>query len=353
MINPGHISSIQIADRTVGPGHPCFVIAEIGQAHDGSLGACHAYVDAAAKAGADAIKFQTHIASEESSPDEPWRVKFSPQDVTRYEYWQRMEFAPEHWVELARHARAQGLVFLSSPFSFKAVELLDNLDMAAWKVASGEITTLPLLRRMAETGKPVLLSSGMSAWDELDTAVALIRSLDAPVAMFQTTTSYPCPPTKLGLNVLAEMASRYGCPVGLSDHSATIYAGLASVALGASLLEVHLTFSRDSFGPDTSSSLTVAELSQLVEGIRFTETALAHPVDKELMATELAELRTIFGKSLVAARDLAAGTVLSATDLALKKPATGIPAARFDAVIGRTLARSVAHDQQILEDNLV
>ncbi len=353
MVNPVQISPIQIADRAVGPGHPCFVIAEIGQAHDGSLGACHAYVDAAAKAGADAIKFQTHIASEESSPDEPWRVKFSPQDDTRYEYWQRMELTPEQWAGLANHAQERGLVFLSSAFSFKAVELLDEIGMAAWKVASGETTTLPLLRHMAQTGKPVLLSSGMSTWDELDTAAALVRGCEAPLAIFQTTTSYPCPPTKLGLNVLAEMASRYDCPVGLSDHSATIYAGLAAVALGASLLEVHLTFSRDSFGPDTSSSLTPPELRQLIEGIRFTETALAHPVDKEVMATELAELRSIFGKSLVAARDLAAGAVLSAADLALKKPATGIPAANFDAVIGRTLARGVVHNQQILEDDLV
>ncbi|MEM7588307.1 MAG: N-acetylneuraminate synthase family protein, partial [Acidobacteriota bacterium] len=280
-------------------------------------------------------------------------VKFSRQDVTRYEYWQRMELAPEHWAGLAEHARDQGLVFLSSAFSFKAVDLLAGLDMAAWKVASGEITTLPLLRRMAETGKPVLLSSGMSTWDELDTAAALVRDSGAPLALFQTTTSYPCPPEKLGLNVLGELAQRYGCPVGLSDHSAKIYAGLAAVALGASLLEVHLTFSRESFGPDTSSSLRVDELAQLVEGVRFTETALAHPVDKQAMATELDELRGIFGKSVVASRDLAAGVVLSAADLGLKKPATGIPASRYDELIGRTLARAVTRDQQLQEDDLV
>ncbi len=158
------VAPIRIADRTVGAGQPCFVVAEVGQAHDGSLGACHAYIDAAARAGVDAVKFQTHIANEESSPDEPWRVKFSPQDETRFAYWKRMEFPAAAWAGLAQHAADKGLIFLSSAFSTAAVELLEKLGMPAWKVASGESTSLPLLRRMALTGKPVLLSSGMSPW---------------------------------------------------------------------------------------------------------------------------------------------------------------------------------------------
>jgi N,N'-diacetyllegionaminate synthase len=353
VITSEYLPSIQIAGHSVGPGQPCFVIAEIAQAHDGSLGTCHAYIDAAAAAGANAVKFQTHIANEESSPEEPWRVKFSPQDETRFNYWKRMEFSPDQWTELARHAGERGLVFLSSPFSFRAVELLEKIGMPAWKVASGEVNNLPLIRRMAETGKPILLSSGMSSWSDLDAAADLVRGLGAPLALFQTTTAYPCPATRLGVNVLAEMSSRYSCPVGLSDHSATIYAGIAAVTLGASLLEVHLIFSRECFGPDTSSSLTSSELRQLVDGVRFVDTALAHPVDKEALASELGELRTMFGKSIVAARDLDAGTVLSEANLCLKKPATGIPAARLDSLANRTLKRAVAANQQIAEDDLV
>lgn len=344
---------ISIAERAVGPGHPCFVIAEVAQAHDGSLGTAHAYIDAVARTGASAIKFQTHIAAAESTPSEPWRIRFSPQDDTRYQYWQRMQFTEAQWRGLSDHAAERGLVFLSSPFSPEAVALLDRLGMAAWKVASGEVANLPLLEQMARTGKPVLLSSGMSGWDELDRAVATVDALGAPLALFQTTTAYPCPPEKLGLNVLAELRARYQRPVGLSDHSATPHAGIAAVTLGVNLIEVHVVFSRECFGPDTSSSLTTTELRTLVEGIRFVETALASPVDKERMAADLVESRRLFGKSVVAARDLAAGTVLSADDVALKKPGTGIPAARVGEVLGRTLARAVAPDTLLTEADLV
>jgi N-acetylneuraminate synthase len=345
--------SIELAGRSVGANQPCLVIAEVGQAHDGSLGACHAYIDAAARAGADAIKFQTHIADQESSPDEAWRVKFSPQDETRFAYWKRMEFPPAAWAALARHAADKRLIFLSSAFSAAAVELLEKLGVPAWKVASGESTSLPLLRRMAQTGKPVLLSSGMSSWSDLDRAVAEIRRWHAPLAVFQATSAYPCPPRRLGLNLIRELADRYACPVGLSDHSATIATGIAAVTLGASLLEVHITFSRECFGPDTSSSLTTAELRQLVDGIRVVEQALAHPVDKDALAEELSELRTLFGKSVVAARDLEAGTVLREEDLALRKPATGIPAAELDSLIDRRLRRAVAANHQLSVNDLV
>ena len=344
---------MQIADRLVGPGHPCFIIAEVAQAHDGSLGNAHAYIDAVAGAGASAIKFQTHIAAAESTPHEAFRVKFSRQDATRYDYWERMQFTPEQWVGLAEHAREAGLVFLSTPFSFEAVDLLETLDMPAWKVGSGEINNIPMLRRMARTGRPVLLSSGMSSWEDLDVAVSTVRDTGSEVGLFQCTTSYPCPPEKLGLNVIAQLRERYGCAVGLSDHSATTHAGIGAAALGADMLEVHVVFSHACFGPDTTSSLTPEQLAHLVEGARFMRTALANPVDKAAMADSLTELRVLFGKSVVPRRALPAGHVLADEDLALKKPGTGIPASRFDAVLGRTLRRAVEADALLSEDDLV
>jgi N-acetylneuraminate synthase len=330
---------------------PCRVIAEVAQNHDGSLGAAYAYIDAVAKAGATAVKFQTHIAAAESSLDEPWRVKFSRQDGTRFEYWKRIEFTPEQWYGLAVHARERGLIFLSSAFSIEAVDLLDAIGVPAWKVGAGEVTNLPMLERMAHTGKPVLLSSGMSTWQDLDTAVACVRQLGAPVAVFQCTTAYPCPPEKLGLNVLAELRKRYECPVGLSDHSGTIYAGLAAAALGADMLEVHVTFSRECFGPDVPASVTTAELSKLVQGVGFIRRALANPVDKEGLAGTLSEMRTIFGKSLVAARFLEQGSELSEGDFVGKKPGTGIPVARLKEFMQRRLKRSVAADQRFSEED--
>ncbi len=327
-----------------------FVIGEVAQAHDGSLGSAHAYVDAIAGAGADAVKFQTHIAAEESTPSEPWRVKFSPQDETRYEYWQRMEWTEPQWRALKEHAEDAGLIFLSSPFSVAAVELLDRIDIEAWKVASGELTHPALLHAIAATCRPVLVSTGMSPWSEIDAAMALFDT--QPRAVLQCTSSYPCPPEEIGLNVLAEMRQRYGCPVGLSDHSASVGPGIAAVALGAELLEVHVTLSRDGFGPDVSSSLTPAELRQLVQSSRSVRRALRHPVDKDAMAAQKADMRSLFQRSLVARADLAEGHVLEGGDLVAKKPGTGVPATRHLDVLGRRLTRPLGRDELLTEDHL-
>lgn len=341
--------SLSIGGRAVGPGNPCLVVAEVAQAHDGSLGAAHAYIDAAAKAGADAVKFQTHIAQAESTPGEPFRVKFSKQDATRYDYWKRMEFTPEQWAGLKAHCDEAKLLFLSSPFSFAAVELLEKVGVPAWKVGAGELTNLPMLSLMEKTGKPVILSSGMSSWEELDRAVEEVKRR---CAVLQCTTSYPCPPEKLGPNVLGELRERYQLPTGLSDHSGTIYAGLAAATLGCDLLELHMVFSKECFGPDTSSSVTTPELKQLVDGIRFIEKAKANPVNKDVAAQGMAELKRTFGKSVVAARELPAGTRLSEADLALKKPGTGIPAAQLKSVLGRKLKQAVKADTLLAEADL-
>ncbi len=342
---------ISIDSRLVGSSYPCFIIAEIAQAHDGSLGAAHAYIDAVAATGADAIKFQTHIAAAESSPQEAFRVQTFPQDESRYAYWERMQFSAEQWAGLAQHAREKELIFLSSPFSLAALELLQSLDVPAWKIGSGEVNNLPMLEAIASTGKPVLLSSGLSNWNELDAAVEQVRATDAPLALFQCASSYPCAPQDLGLNVLADMRERYACPVGLSDHSGTVYAGLAAVALGASLIEVHTVFSRDCYGPDVSSSITIEELKQLVEGIRFIETAAHNPVDKDTAAASRSELKIMFGKSLVAARDLLAGQTLALDDIDLRKPAIGIPASRMQAFIGKSVKRALQQGEFLQEDD--
>jgi len=323
---------------------PCTIVAEVAQAHDGSLGLAHAFIDAAAGAGADAIKYQTHIAAAESTPAEPWRVRFSPQDETRYAYWERMEFTEEQWRGLRQHAEDRGLRFLSSAFSLEAVQLLTRVGVAAWKVASGEVGNTQLLDAMLATRLPVYLSSGMSPLEELDLAVDRVKRAGAPLVVLQCTSSYPSPPEKIGLNLIPLFAERYGVPVGLSDHSGTIYPGLAAATIGIEVLEVHLTLSRSMFGPDVPSSVTPAELRQLVEGVRFIETMRRHPVDKDTSARELAPLRALFTKSIVARTALPAGTTLREELLALKKPGTGLPAAALSSVIGRRLRRPLEAD---------
>lgn len=334
-------------------GEKCLIIAEVAQAHDGSLGMAHAFIDAIADAGADAVKFQTHIAEAESTPDEPWRVKFSPQDKTRYDYWKRMEFTEEQWRGLKEHAEKRGLLFLSSPFSVEAVELLKRVGVAAWKVASGEVTNPLMLDAMAETGLPILLSTGMSTLQEIDEAVARIREKGLPFVVLQCTSMYPTPPEKIGLNMIPFFRERYGCPVGLSDHSGTIYPALAAVTLGAKVIEVHVTFHRKMFGPDVPASITMEELELLVKGVRFIETMLSHPIDKDSIALELAEMRRLFTKSIVARMDLPAGTVLKREHLTVKKPGTGIPAARLNELIGRKLRRDIRKDEIIREEDII
>ena len=330
----------------------CLVIAEVGLAHDGSLGLAHAFIDEAARGGADAVKFQTHIAAAESTPAEPFRVKFSRQDATRYEYWQRMEFTEGQWQGLAGHARDKGLLFLSSPFSVEAVELLTRVGMPMWKIASGEVGNVPLLDAMIATRRPILLSSGMSDLAELDRSTARVQQAGLPLAVMQCTTAYPCPPERIGLNMLPAFRERYKCLVGLSDHSGTIYPGIAAAAIGCDVLEVHITMSRGMFGPDVPASVTIEELRQLVDGVRFVERMRANPVDKEAAARDTAPLRAIFTKSLVARQPLPAGTVLAAAHVAAKKPGTGIPTDRLPEVIGRRLRRDLAPDELIRDEDL-
>jgi N,N'-diacetyllegionaminate synthase len=330
----------------------CRVVAEVAQAHDGSLGTAHAYIDAAAEAGVDANKFQTHLAAAESTPAEPWRVAFSRQDASRYDYWRRMEFPEPAWVELHAHAKERGLTFISSPFSLEAVELLQRTGIDSWKIASGEVGNLALLEAVISDGRPVILSSGMSDLSELDAAVTLVREAGRDLTVLQCTSAYPTPPEQLGLNMLAVLSERYEVPVGLSDHSGTIHAGLAATALGASLLEVHVTFSRAAFGPDVPASLTFEELALLTEGVRFITTALSNPVDKDATATRMGPLRALFTRSVVARNDLPAGRVLTDGDLVAKKPGTGIPAQQLGMLVGRRLARAVEADQLLAAEDL-
>ncbi len=330
----------------------CLIIGEVAQAHDGSLGMAHAFIEAIAAAGADAVKFQTHIAAAESTLQEPWRVRFSPQDASRYDYWKRMEFSEDQWTGLRRHAHEKGLLFLSSPFSIEAVELLERVGVDAWKIASGELNNSKMLQRIGDSGLPVLLSTGMSGLDEIDQAVEGLQARNLSFALMQCTSSYPCPPEKLGLNLLSFFRERYQCPVGLSDHSGTIFAGLAATALGCEVLEVHVTLSREMFGPDVPVSLTTDELRQLVEGVRFIEVSLANPVEKDAMADEMAPLRDLFTKSVVSRTHLTAGTVLSEEHLAVKKPGTGIPATCIGNLVGTRLLRDLKADELIRREDV-
>lgn len=351
MGNTPNSGNFFIGKRGIGKGHPAWIVADVAQAHDGSLGTAHAFIDIASRAGVDAIKFQTHLADAESSSEEPFRVHFSRQDSSRYEYWRRMEFSPEQWHGLAVHARENGLEFLSTPFSVEAADLLEKIGVAAWKVGSGDITNNLLLDRLIASKKPILLSSGMSSWGELDAAVTLVKR-HVPCMVYQCTTQYPCPPKLVGLGLIKDMMSRYQLPIGLSDHSGKTCFGIAAVAIGAASVEVHIAMSRESFGPDVPASLVPHELQQLVEGVRNVEEAIATPLDKDALSVSFQDMKAIFGRSLVTKLAIKRGQMVKQEYLTAKKPAIGIPPSAIDEVVGRKVRRDLPANHFITMEDI-
>jgi N-acetylneuraminate synthase len=322
---------------------PVTIIAEIGSVHDGSFGNALKLIEAAAACGATAVKFQTHIAEAETLRDAPAPAYFSAEP--RFEYFQRTAFALEQWKRLAAHCARHNVTFLSSPFSLEAVDFLEQVGIAAYKVPSGEVTNLPLLERIAATGKPTYLSSGMSNWAELDAAVEVLRR-GGPLTVLQCSSLYPCPPERVGLNVMGEMAARWGLPIGFSDHSNGIAAGIAAAALGATVIEKHFTFSRLMYGSDAANATEPADFKLFCDAVQGAAIMRAHPVDKDDLAP-YADMKRIFEKSIVTARPVARGAALGREDLAFKKPGDGISAARWASVIGRRASRDLPADHKL------
>ncbi|WP_207491892.1 N-acetylneuraminate synthase family protein [Aridibaculum aurantiacum] len=316
------------------------IIAEIAQAHDGSIGILHSYIDALAATGVDAVKFQTHIAEAESSEFETFRIPFSYVDKTRFDYWNRMELTVAQWKEVKSHCDSVGLKFISSPFSCKAVDVLEEAGVSTYKIGSGEVTNHLLLQKIAATGKPVILSSGMSTLEDLDAAIDMLRSA-ASVAVLQCTTAYPTQPHQWGLQIINTLKNRYNIPVGFSDHSGDIYACIAATALGAEILEFHAVFDKRMFGPDAKASIEIDDIKRLVEGVKQVRDSLSAGIEKNAQAEGLKDLKQLFGKSLSVNKPLPEGHIVSFEDLEAKKPAgKGIEPAHYKSIIGRQLKQA-------------
>ncbi|QJB56581.1 N-acetylneuraminate synthase family protein [Pseudodesulfovibrio sp. zrk46] len=327
------------------------IIAEIGNTHEGSLGLAKAFIKAAADCGVDRVKFQTHIFDAESLPDAPNPPYFK--DETRKEYFDRTGFSLENWRELKRYSEEEcGVGFMSSPFSLEAVDLLEAIEVDSYKVASGEVSNTPLLEKLAQTGKKIYLSSGMSSWDEIDEAVEILKKGGGEVLMMQCTSDYPCKPENAGLGLLKEMAKRYQLPVGFSDHTLGLAVPIAAVAAGACVVEKHFTLSKVMYGPDAQFSVTPEEMTALVKAIRDVEKALASEVNKDEKAAQLSTMKTTFEKSIVSVTEIPAGTVIGPEHLGYKKPGLGIPAAQFRKVIGKVAAVDIENNIRLSWDML-
>lgn len=317
------------------------IIGEIGQNHDGSLGMAHAYIDALADIGVDAIKFQTHIALDESTLDEKFRINFSYQDKTRFDYWKRMEFTESQWMELKKHSDARDIEFLSTPFSLSAIDLLSRIGVEAWKLGSGDTTSNGILDAMILTKKPIIISSGMSTWNEIDTIVKKLSNTDVDYYLMQCTSKYPTPLNEIGLNLLSEIKNRYKCRVGLSDHSGLTSPAIAAIARGFSLIEVHATFDKRMFGPDVVASLTIEDIKNLVQFANNLRSIDNNPVDKDAIAITLNDQKKLFDRSLALVRDLPSGHVLAESDLTLKKPGDGLMWTERHKLINRPLSHNM------------
>ncbi|MCR4030948.1 MULTISPECIES: N-acetylneuraminate synthase family protein [Flavobacterium] len=331
----------KISDRKIGSDYRPFLIAEIGQAHEGSLGILYSYIDAIAQTGVDAVKFQMHIAEAESSEHEPFRVKFSLEDKSRFDYWKRMGFSLQQWKDIKNHCDDLGLEFMCSPFSNLAVDWLEEIGVQSYKIGSGEVNNFLILEKIAQTGKPVILSSGMSSYEELDKTVLFLNERNVDFAILQCTTAYPTKPDQYGLNIIQELKNRYNVPVGFSDHSAKIETCIAATTLRADILEFHVVFDRQLFGPDSKSSLTISETKDLVVAVKNIKEALVNPINKNENGA-FSELKQIFEKSLAVNKDLPKNHVLTFDDLESKKPkGFGIEASRFKEVIGKTINKDL------------
>jgi N-acetylneuraminate synthase len=325
------------------------IIAEVGSVHDGSFGNAHKLIDLAAACGADAVKFQTHIAAAETLKNAPMPSYFKGEP--RFDYFERTGFSLAQWRSLKARCDETGIKFISSPFSVEAVHLLEQVGVDSYKIPSGEVTNLPMLDVIGQKRKQVLLSSGMSNWAELDAAVKVILKYHNDIVVLQCTSAYPTPDERVGLNVIGEMAARWKLPVGYSDHTLDNYAAFAAVALGAVVIEKHLTFSRSMYGSDAANAAEPAQFRDLVAGVRATAVMRDSSVDKDDLKS-LRDMKRIFEKSVVSAVAIQAGTVLKRDMLAIRKPGDGIPAAQIDTLIGRKAKRDIAAEQLLRDGDL-
>ncbi|WP_230482021.1 N-acetylneuraminate synthase family protein [Sphingomonas sp. Leaf21] len=336
---------MKIQDRQIGFDFPPLVIAEIGINHGGDLDVAKAMITLAAKAGVECVKHQTHFVEDEMT--EEAKAIFPPNaKVSIWDVMAQNALSANDEIALKAHAEALGLIYLSTPFSRKAADFLNEINVPAFKIGSGEADNLPLIRHIARLGKPVIMSTGMQTIETIGRSVQILRDAGIPFALLECTNLYPSPPEIVSLRGVTDLRAAFpDAVVGFSDHSIGPDMALASVALGASILERHFTDTRYREGPDISCSMDPAELRHLIDRSREIHTALHNP--KQRTAPEEAVYRFARG-SIVADRELRAGTVLTEAHIWARRPGSGeIAAYHFDELIGRRVNRDLSRNTQL------
>src|SRR3989344_4399776 len=334
--------TIKVEEHTIGSGHPVFMIAEMSGNHNHDLKKAHAIIDAAADAGVDALKLQTYTADTITlNSDRPeFRLEWQGKSRTLYELYQEGTTPWEWHAELFAHARERGMVPFSSPFDRTAVDFLEKLDVELYKVASFEVVDIPLLEAIGKTGKPVIMSRGMSTFEELDLAIKTLRKFGTEdIIILQCVSAYPARPEDMNLTMIPYIAERFGVMAGLSDHTLTNDSAIAAVALGARAIEKHMTDARAEGGVDSAFSLEPAEFAALVRSVRTVEAALGKPTDARA-AREDGETR--FRKSLFAAADIKRGEIFTGKNVRSVRPSMGLPPKYYRQILGKRAARDIS-----------
>ncbi len=335
--------TIHIATHPVGPGHPCFIIAEAGVNHNGDLALAMRLVDIACKAGADAVKFQTFRAEKVISPVAPkadYQKHTTGEDETQLEMVRRLELSGDHFRKLYDYCHQRGILFLSTPFDDESANFLDHLGVPALKIPSGEVTNHPFLEYIARKGKPIILSTGMSFLSEVDEAVRVIHQTgNRQLILLHCVSNYPANPADANLRAMQTLAAAFQLPTGYSDHTPGIEVALAAAALGACVIEKHVTLDKNLPGPDHRASLEPGELAAMVQGIRTVEMALGH--GRKEPTTSEASTAIVARRSLVAACDIPAGATLTEAMIAIRRPGTGLPPSMRPYLVGRTARTSI------------
>lgn len=326
----------------------CFFIAELGLNHDGSFGNALRLVEEAKNAGVDGVKFQLHISKEERVIGTPTPQYFKYE--TRDQYFNRTNFSKEEWKRLKNYAHELGLYFIVSPFSHKAVDILQEVGVDAYKIASGETTNIPLLEYINSKNSPVLLSTGMSNWEEIANAVDVLK--ENLIVLFQCSSQYPCLAKNIGLNIITEMIDKYNkSTIGYSDHTPDNFTAIAAFMKGAKVFEKHFTLSKKMYGPDAGLSLEPEELKYYIAGIKFVSNASKNLVDKNNIDLYY-PVKVKYEKSIVASRDLNKDHILTIEDLDYKKPGDAIRADRYKELLGKKLIKNLKKDKKILFEHL-
>lgn len=335
--------AIDVGGRAVGPGRPCFVIAEAGVNHDGRPEVAHELIDVAAQSGADAVKFQTFKTERlvtANAPKAAYQLQTTNASESQYAMLRRLELTADTHREIAEHCAHRRIMFMSTPFDEDSADLLESLGVPAFKIGSGEVTNLPLLSHVARKGRPIILSTGMASLGEVEAAVRAIESEGNPrLVLLHCVSNYPADPRDVNLRAMETLARAFKVPVGYSDHTLGADVAIAAVALGACIIEKHFTLDRNAAGPDHRASASPDELKSLIQSIRTVEAALGH--GRKQPAPSEAATATAARRSLVALHDIPPGVALTEDMIAIKRPGTGLAPALRPYLVGRVVRTHV------------